>query len=282
MQLSKELFLKLKESVAFFASFSAGELLALLKIAETEAFEEEEIIFKEGTRGDKMYIILSGVVRISKYLGNKQEEILVKLQPGACFGEMGVIDQSPRSARATVDGGKAVLLSIKETLLSQHNVLLAYKLYRNFAVMLAQRLRETNDKLQSSAMEARNTSVQNKGIIKKRLDSGGSLQGVNLKGVDLSEAFMNNANLQDAILVGAILSGTKLKQTNFTNAQFLNSKLESGVFEGVNFAKANFTNAEFKNCTFSTCDFKTANFTAADLLDVDIDSSNKNPPTNKK
>ena len=74
MQLSKDIFLKLKETVSFFASFSTGELLALLKLANSESFEDGEIIFKEKTHGDKMYIILTGTVRISKYLGNKKEE----------------------------------------------------------------------------------------------------------------------------------------------------------------------------------------------------------------
>ncbi len=75
MQLSKDIFLKLKESVSFFSSFSTGELLALLKLANSESFSDGEIIFKEKTHGDKMYIILTGTVRISKYLGNKKEEV---------------------------------------------------------------------------------------------------------------------------------------------------------------------------------------------------------------
>ncbi|MDH5561876.1 MAG: pentapeptide repeat-containing protein [Deltaproteobacteria bacterium] len=268
MQLTKEIFLKLKESVAFFASFTAGELLALLKIAETESFNEGEIVFKENTRGDKMYIILSGTVRISKYLGNKQEEVLVKLLPGACFGEMGLIDQSPRSARATAEGSQTVVLSLKETLLSQHNILLSYKLYRNFAVMLSQRLRETNDKLQNAAIEDRSSSAQLKEIMKKGISQGASFQGANLKGADLSEAFMNNSNLKDAVLIGANFKATKCKQANFSGAKLVSANFSELTFEGGNFQNADFTGAVFKSVHFQACNMTKANFKGADLNDT--------------
>ncbi|PCI30725.1 MAG: hypothetical protein COB67_00820 [SAR324 cluster bacterium] len=271
MQLSKEIFVKLKESVAFFSSFSTGELIALLKLAKTETFEEEDVIFKENTRGDKMYIILNGVVRISRNIGKNQEEILVKLKPGACFGEMGVIDQSPRSASATVEGGKAILLSIRENLLSEHNVLLAYKLYKNFSLMLAERLRETNDKFQNASAGDRNASSQLRTLIKKQLDKGGSLAGANLKGVDLSETFMNNANLEGAILVQAKLTGTRCKQTVFKNANFTNSEWNAITFDRTNFEGADFTATKFTDVKFQSCNFKDAKFIGAELTDAQID-----------
>ena len=101
MQLNKEIFTRLKESVVFFSNFNDGELLALLKSTQREVFEDNEIVFKEGTRGDKMYIVIAGQVKISRSIGRNQEEVLATLDAGALFGEMGPIDESPRSARAT-------------------------------------------------------------------------------------------------------------------------------------------------------------------------------------
>lgn len=268
MQLSKEIFVKLKQSVPFFSSLSDGELLALLKLATSQSFADNEVVFKEGSRGDTMYIILNGTVKISKYVSKKKEDTLVELTSGACFGEMGVIDQSPRSASATVVGGPAVLLVIKESLLSERNVLLAFKLYKNFATMLAERLRETNLKLQNAAAGDRDSSEQLKTLVKKRLEQGQSLNGANLKGADLTGVFLNSANMENAILINAVFSETKCKQTNFSNARFISSSLKSITFENSNFEGADFTGAKFEQVEFISCNMKKTNFTGAELPDV--------------
>ncbi|MDT8446464.1 MAG: pentapeptide repeat-containing protein [bacterium] len=280
MQLTKEIFQKLQTSVDFFKSFSNGELLGLLKLAATEVFDPDEVIFKEGTRGDKMYIILAGTVRISRPIGGGKEEVLVKLGPGACFGEMGIIDQSPRSARATADGDKAVMLTIKESVLSQSNTLIAFKLFRNFATTLAGRLRETNEKLQETAQKDRSSSQQMKDLIKKKVEGGEGVnfQGAALNNADLSGCFLNNANLKEAVLVKARMSETKLKEANFTDAN-----MTSAHFENIEFNEANFSNvmlaaAVFKDCKFNNCHFKAVNLSGADLSSSVADAI-KNPPT---
>ena len=94
MQLTKEIFTKLKENVVFFQNFNDGELLALLKSTQREVYEDNEVVFKEGARGDKMYIIISGSVRIARNIGRNQEEVLVTLESGSLFGEMGPIDHN--------------------------------------------------------------------------------------------------------------------------------------------------------------------------------------------
>ncbi len=267
MQLSKEIFLKLKESVSFFSSFTDGELLALLRLAVSEKYSDGDIIFKENSKGEEMYIILSGNVKITKYVGNKKEETLTILQPGACFGEMGVINQSPRSASAIVDGGDAILLVIKESLLSQHNMLLAFKLYRNFAKMLAERLRETNEKFQAATMGDRNTSAQMKELLKKKLEKGQSLKGANLKGADLSGMFLNNADLKGTVFINSKLSETKCKQADFTEASFVNADLTAITFDSANFTGADFTGAKFNRVDFRSCNMSGAKFVGAELAD---------------
>jgi CRP-like cAMP-binding protein len=267
MQLSKEIFLKLKESVSFFSAFTDGELLALLKLAVSEKYLDGDIVFKENSKGEEMYIILSGNVKINKYVGNKKEETLTILNPGACFGEMGVINQSPRSASAIIDGGDAILLVIKESLLSQHNMLLAFKLYRNFAKMLAERLRETNEKFQAATIGDRNTSAQMKELLKKRLDKGQSLKGANLKGADLSGMFLNNADLKGTVFINSKLNATKCKQANFTEAKFVNADLQSITFDSANFTGADFTGAKFTRVDFRSCNMSGAKFIGAELAD---------------
>lgn len=55
-------------------------------LANEETYQDGHIIFNEGSSGDWVYVVLSGVVEISKNVRGKRE-IIEKLQPGDVFGE---------------------------------------------------------------------------------------------------------------------------------------------------------------------------------------------------
>jgi CRP-like cAMP-binding protein len=62
-------------------------------------FEKDEIIFRQGEPGDKMYIVQTGLVEISRDRDGKPL-VLANLETGDFFGEMALVDNSPRSATA--------------------------------------------------------------------------------------------------------------------------------------------------------------------------------------
>ncbi|MDH4225102.1 MAG: pentapeptide repeat-containing protein [Deltaproteobacteria bacterium] len=272
MQLTKEIFTKLKEGVIFFKNFNDGELLALLKSTQREVLKDAEIIFKEGTQGDKMYIVIGGKVKISRMIGNKQEEVLATLESGALFGEMGPIDQSPRSARAT-SVGDTVLLSLREAILRQNNLALAYKLYKNFAVMLAERLRVTNQRLTDLSVSDRTSSEKIKGLVKKRVEEGGGLKGTNLRNANLSEVFLHNADLSNSIMIDANLSGAKMKQANLKGCKLVSANFTGADLSGADLSGADFTGAVFNQATFTQTNLKGGNFTGADLSEAIVELS---------
>ena len=57
-------------------------------------------IFSEGEAGEKMYIIQSGTIRISRTIDGK-EHVLAELTKGDFFGEMANVARMPRTASAT-------------------------------------------------------------------------------------------------------------------------------------------------------------------------------------
>ena len=61
-------------------------------------FKKGEIIFRQGEPGNCMYDIHWGRVGVYAEYGTANEKKLAELYPGDFFGEMGLLEQSPRSA----------------------------------------------------------------------------------------------------------------------------------------------------------------------------------------
>ena len=70
---------------------------ALLEKAgcEIENFEAGKTIFPDGDKGDRMYIVRSGSVEVVR-----NGSVMTTVKKGGLFGEMAIIDGSPRSATA--------------------------------------------------------------------------------------------------------------------------------------------------------------------------------------
>jgi hypothetical protein len=63
----------------------------------TKAFNSGEIVIKEGTKGTSAFVILSGNAEVIKRWGER-EVVIAILGEGQVFGEMGLIEDRPRSA----------------------------------------------------------------------------------------------------------------------------------------------------------------------------------------
>ena len=132
-----------------FHGLAPQALERIAAIAGEETHETDSVVFSEGEMGDKLYLILEGKVRISRNLAGMGEEALAILGPGESFGEMSLIDDTPRSADARVHERTRLLVITREAfedLLFIHKDL-AYEILWNFIKTLSTRLREANDKM---------------------------------------------------------------------------------------------------------------------------------------
>jgi len=104
------------------------------------------VLFQEGDRGEEMYIIQSGKIKISKRIRGV-EKTLATLEKGEFFGEMAILNDKPRSASAEVAEESEVLVIDRKTFdtLLRSNVEIAIR----FIKRLSDRLRETNDQLEA-------------------------------------------------------------------------------------------------------------------------------------
>jgi uncharacterized protein (TIGR02266 family) len=72
-------------------------------IATYETYKDGQIIFREGTYGDWIYVVLSGSVEVSKMIGGR-ESIITVLESGEVFGELGYLGAIKRSATVRAIG----------------------------------------------------------------------------------------------------------------------------------------------------------------------------------
>jgi NADH dehydrogenase len=73
-----------------------------------EHFEAGEVVFREGDRADRLYVVTDGEVEVTQRR-DSTEVTLRTLGPGECFGEIALVADSPRTATVRTTRGADVL-----------------------------------------------------------------------------------------------------------------------------------------------------------------------------
>jgi len=136
---------------SIFKDLDEHELELVVGICEVLELKAGAYVFHEGDAGDRLYVIQSGEVRISRVVPGTGEEALTVLKRGACFGEMSVLDRSERSTDA-IANSRCTLLSISRSnfeLMLLADLSIANKVLWSVVKMLCERLRMTNEALRS-------------------------------------------------------------------------------------------------------------------------------------
>jgi CRP/FNR family cyclic AMP-dependent transcriptional regulator len=109
----------------------------------TVRLNKGEILFHEGDTGDRLYVVVSGKIKLGRSGSAGRENLLAVLGPGQMFGELSLFDPGPRSTTAT-----AVTACEIRTL--EHDELMTWlvgrpEVARGLLAQLAGRLRRAND-----------------------------------------------------------------------------------------------------------------------------------------
>jgi uncharacterized membrane protein len=134
-------------SVPLFASLDDSAATELRNLLSDKIVPRNTRLFRQGDKGNAMYLIESGKVRISIHDDDKQELTLAELAQGDFFGEMSIIDGRQRSADAHVIEDARLAILSREAFLSfvRTNPDVALKMLS----ALTDRLRRTDDLLRS-------------------------------------------------------------------------------------------------------------------------------------
>jgi CRP/FNR family transcriptional regulator, cyclic AMP receptor protein len=138
------------KAVPLFASFPEEQLRLITTLVTRKSTPRSTTIMAGGDPTDHLYIVLSGRLKVMMSDAEGKEVILSILGPGEFFGEMGLIDDEPRSA-TVVTIEPCELLSIAKR---DFKKCLADNFEMAMAVMrgLVKRLREADRKIGSLAL----------------------------------------------------------------------------------------------------------------------------------
>lgn len=88
------------------------------RILNRRAFPAGDVIFHEGDAGSQAFVVQKGRIRIVKDMAEGEKGTLGFVETGGIFGEMALLDNSPRMATAVADE-YSVLIAIPEDTLQQ-------------------------------------------------------------------------------------------------------------------------------------------------------------------
>ena len=138
------------KNVPLFSSFSDSQLTALLPAIQHRRFPRGSFIIRAGEETDALYIILAGRAKVLIPDDDGNEVILSVIGPNEFFGEMGLLDDQPRSASVETMEPTEVLRITRTAFLNtlRDNFDAAMLIIRN----LVKRLREADRKIESLAL----------------------------------------------------------------------------------------------------------------------------------
>jgi CRP-like cAMP-binding protein len=203
-------------------------------------YTDGEIIFREGSTGDAMYVIQSGRVRITKKTAS-EEITIATLDSGEIFGEMALFDRLPRSATAVASGEARVLSIDKKKLFStiSRDPTLVFKIIESMSARI-RRLDEEVAKVKKHNAEALHISANVEDTCKFILDEAkeiikaenGSIMLLNdeTKSLDIKAAFGKKAHVMMSFAAGEGIAGDVLLtgRAELVNNIALDARFKSG------------------------------------------------------
>lgn len=136
-------------NVSLFASLSASELEPLGQRLMSRRYREGETIFEQGSPGNSMYIVKSGLIAIEVTDCTGCTQMVAQFGPGQVFGEFALLDGLPRSAGAVACERSELLILTRPDFfmyLEQHPTVAI-----NLLVLISRRLRFTMQRTEHEA-----------------------------------------------------------------------------------------------------------------------------------
>ncbi len=128
------------ESLDFFTDFEESEIWEIIHACIWQEFKADEDVLREGEIDDSLFIIISGTIGVYK-----GKSLITTLSKGACFGEMGYLVKTKRTATVIAQDDVS-LIKLKGAVLDQLSPACQLRFSKTFIRELVRRVSETTEK----------------------------------------------------------------------------------------------------------------------------------------
>lgn len=132
--------------IYFFRDLDDSEIEALRGPIQMKEYEAGDIIFKEGSSGSELYIVVSGKVSVNKMTAEGDQYKIIVLGKGDIFGIMSFLDEVKHDATIIAEQKSGVIRIEKSAFddIANSNLSIGYKILRRLAMHLTGIIRKTN------------------------------------------------------------------------------------------------------------------------------------------
>lgn len=140
--------IQLLKNVNLFSKLQEHELEVVARYSDYYSFSKGTVIFEQGSSDDELHIIKEGEVVITRSSGDRDTD-LARFIEGECFGELDLLDDTPRTVSAVAEKDSVLLIfPMKkvsfEEVLQKHSEIFSRILHK-LLIMIAGRIRSTNN-----------------------------------------------------------------------------------------------------------------------------------------
>lgn len=139
---------KILQKIPVFENLRRNELAAVERILHHREYRAGETVFYQGDPSAGMYIIVKGKVQV---IYEPTQQVIAELYDGDFFGELALVDDSPRSATVVCRLDCKMLGFFQSDLLDliERRPRLGLKIVMQLMAVISERLRKSNDQVQA-------------------------------------------------------------------------------------------------------------------------------------
>ena len=144
--------IKCMNQISFFDDFTNADKEKL--VACNGIFKKYERIgytlFSDGGKGESMFVILEGVINITRanLKGDKEKPfVLAKLKKGSVFGEISLLGNQQRTTSAITASSPVIVMEIDKKTIESFDLSMRELFYKQMILILIRRLDDMNKKL---------------------------------------------------------------------------------------------------------------------------------------
>ena len=135
----------LLREIEIFSDLKVAELAAIAAVTEEVSYPPTQQVFQQNEVGETVFMVISGLVEVVREVSSDERVVLDTIGRGGAFGEMALLDDSPRSATIqTVEPSRFLVLhkqAFNETVMEYPRIAL------QICAVLSQRIRHLHSKI---------------------------------------------------------------------------------------------------------------------------------------